>query len=227
MVSCIIPARSNSKRIKNKNILNINNKPIISYAIKTAINSKIFDRVIVSTDSKKIQKISKKYGAECPVLRSKRLSGDKVPIFEVIKNSVKIFNLNKNEFICCLYPTSIFINKNDIIQAYKKLKKTKSDFLCCVSKPNSHPLRSFIRKGERIFLNGLDIPQVKSRSTIFFNDNGSFSFYKTKMIIKARNNLLPKKSTYFEPKNKLMIDVNTLEDLRIVKILLKNINSRI
>ena len=47
------------------------------------------------------------------------------------------------------------------------------------------------------------------------------------MIIKARNNLLPKKSTYFKPKNKLMIDVNTLEDLRIVKILLKNINSRI
>ncbi len=228
MVSCIIPARSNSKRIKNKNILNINNKPIISYAIKTAINSKIFDRVIVSTDSKKIQKISKKYGAECPVLRSKRLSGDKVPIFEVIKNSVKIFNLNKNEFICCLYPTSIFINKNDIIQAYKKLKKTKSDFLCCVSKPNSHPLRSFIRKGERIFFKWPRYSSSRSQDLpSFFNDNGSFSFYKTKMIIKARNNLLPKKSTYFEPKNKLMIDVNTLEDLRIVKILLKNINSRI
>ena len=106
MVSCIIPARSNSKRIKNKNILNINNKPIISYAIKTAINSKIFDRVIVSTDSKykKFQKIR----GGVPSFKVKETLGDKVPIFEVIKNSVKIFNLNKNEFICCLYPTNFY-----------------------------------------------------------------------------------------------------------------------
>ena len=88
MVSCIIPARSNSKRIKNKNILNINNKPIISYAIKTAINSKIFDRVIVSTDSKKIQKFQKNTGG-VPSFKVKETLCDKVPIFEVIKNSVK------------------------------------------------------------------------------------------------------------------------------------------
>ena len=117
-----------------------------------------------------------------------------------------------------------FINKNDIIQAYKKLK-TKSDFLCCVSKPNSHPLRSFIRKGERIFFKWPRYSQVEVKIYHLY-DNGSFSFYKTKMIIKARNNLLPK-NLHILNQNKLMIDVNTLEDLRIVKILLKNINSRI
>ena len=54
---CLIPARSGSKRIKNKNIKNFFGKPIISYAIKTAINSKLFDKIFVSTDSEKIANI--------------------------------------------------------------------------------------------------------------------------------------------------------------------------
>ena len=57
---CIIPARGGSKRIKNKNILNFFGKPLIYYSIRAAINSKLFSRVIVSTDSLKIQKVAKK-----------------------------------------------------------------------------------------------------------------------------------------------------------------------
>ena len=68
---CIIPARGGSKRIKNKNIKNFFGKPLIYYSIKAAIKSNIFDKIIVSTDSKKIASIVKKYGAEVPFLRSK------------------------------------------------------------------------------------------------------------------------------------------------------------
>ena len=66
----IITARSGSKRIPNKNIRNFNGKPIIAYSIETALNSKIFDEVMVSTDSQEIAQIAKKFGAKVPFLRS-------------------------------------------------------------------------------------------------------------------------------------------------------------
>ena len=78
MILAIIPARGGSKRIKNKNIKNFFKKPIISYPIREAIKSKIFDKVIVSTDSDEIEKISKRFGAEIYFKRPKKLSGDKV-----------------------------------------------------------------------------------------------------------------------------------------------------
>ena len=77
---CIIPARSGSSRIKNKNIINFFGKPIISYAIIAAIKSKLFDKIIVSTDSKKISKISISYGATVPSLRPRKLSNAKSTI---------------------------------------------------------------------------------------------------------------------------------------------------
>ena len=65
----LIPARSGSKRIKDKNILKINGHPLLAYTIRVALNCKIFDRIVCVTDSKKYAKIAEKYGAEVPVLR--------------------------------------------------------------------------------------------------------------------------------------------------------------
>ena len=76
MTICLIPAREESKRIKNKNIINFLGKPIISYSIITAIKSKLFDKVIVSTDSKKIADILSRYGALVPFMRPKNLAND-------------------------------------------------------------------------------------------------------------------------------------------------------
>ena len=74
MTICIIPARSGSKRIKNKNIQKIDNVPLIGITIKIAKKSGLFKRIIVSTDCPKIASIAKKYGAEVPFLRDKKLS---------------------------------------------------------------------------------------------------------------------------------------------------------
>ena len=71
MTICIIPARSGSKRIKNKNIQKINNQHLIEIVIKIAKKSGIFSRIVVSTDSKKIAKIAKNFGAEVPFLEVK------------------------------------------------------------------------------------------------------------------------------------------------------------
>ena len=95
---CLIPARSGSKRIKNKNLLSFFGNPMISYSIKTAIKSKLFDKVLVTTDSKKIAKISKNFGAEIPFLRPKKLANDHATDNNVIEHflsfSKKLFILS-------------------------------------------------------------------------------------------------------------------------------------
>ena len=94
---CVIPARGGSKRIPLKNIKKFLGKPLIYYTIKSAKESKIFDKIIVSTDSRKIKKVSMKYGAEVPFIRPKRISGD-VPTEDVTVHAVNFFKKKKIEF---------------------------------------------------------------------------------------------------------------------------------
>ena len=121
----IIPARIGSKRIKEKNIKIFKGKPLIYYSIIAAKKTKIFDKILVSTDSKKIKNIALKYGAEVPFLRPKRLSDDYTGTKEVINHSIKWCVKNKIEakFICCIYPTAPFINYKNLIKSHRLIKK--------------------------------------------------------------------------------------------------------
>ena len=103
MSICIIPARSKSVRIKNKNIINFFGKPIIAYAIDVAKESKLFKRIIVSTDSKKIAKIAIKYGAEVPFLRSKKLSDNYTTTTDVIIDSIKKISSKFNKLVMVFF----------------------------------------------------------------------------------------------------------------------------
>ena len=102
----IIPARSGSRKIKDKNIKIFNKKPIIYWSIKAAKESKIFDRIIVSTDSKKIAKISNRYGAETPFIRKKKLAQDIISTVDVVRDAIKNSNIY-NAKVCCIYPLSL------------------------------------------------------------------------------------------------------------------------
>ena len=91
----IIPARGGSKRIKNKNLINFNGKPLIYYSIKAAINSGLFKKIIVSTDSKKIKKISKRFGAEVPFMRPKKISSDQAKAQDVVVHGIQYLSKKK------------------------------------------------------------------------------------------------------------------------------------
>ena len=90
----IIPARSGSKGLKDKNIIKVCGKPLMSYSIEAAINSKCFDKVIVTTDSEKYAEIAKKYGAEV-ILRGERLSNDNATSYMVIED---VIHKQSNDF---------------------------------------------------------------------------------------------------------------------------------
>ena len=112
----VIPARSGSKRVANKNIKNLNGKPLIAYTIEAALNSNL-DQVIVSTDSEEIASISKDYGAEV-LMRSASLSNDLAPTLPVIQDAVKKINVNFDA-VMTLQPTSPMRNNLHINQAIK------------------------------------------------------------------------------------------------------------
>ena len=126
---CIIPARGGSKGIKNKNIVKINNYPLIFYTIKAALASKVCDKIFVSTDSKKIAKISKKYGAEVPFLRPKKFSKDFTTTEATLKNALndaEKFYKTKYDICVFLACTNIFRQAKWIKYSVNGLKKNKN-----------------------------------------------------------------------------------------------------
>ncbi len=127
----IIPARSGSKGLKDKNIINICGKPLIAYSIEAAINSKIFSRVIVSTDSKLYGDIAKCYGAEV-FYRGETLSNDKATTYMVIKDLLS--RVNEYDYFVLLQPTSPMRNERHIMEACDIFESTvnKYDFLVSV-----------------------------------------------------------------------------------------------
>lgn len=129
-IIAVIPARGGSKSLKNKNLCKIAGKPLIYYAIKCAKESKFVSKVVVSTDSKKIGAVSKKFGAEVPFYRSKKLSSDKTLDFPVIWDVLTKLKLNSKKFekniILYLRPTQPLRSYKDINNCISFLIKNKN-----------------------------------------------------------------------------------------------------
>ncbi len=219
---CIIPARGGSKRIKNKNIINFSGKPLIYYSIKAAIKSKIFSRIIVSTDSSRIKKIAKKYGAEVPFIREKRLSNDLTSTKDVFIDAIFKINSQNVKFHCLLYPTAPLVKSKDLIKAYNKIKIEKADGLMTVGKYLNHPLRSLtVKKKILRFKWKKYIKKNTQNLPKYYFDCGNFYFFKTEKIIKS-NTFYPKKIIPYYLKIYNAVDIDNYEDLKLAEKLFGN-----
>ena len=194
----IIPARSQSKRIKNKNVKKFMGKPIMAWSIEAAKKSKIFDEIIVSTDSKKISNIAIKYGAKIPFLRSSKLSNDKSNLIEVMSDVAKFYLKKKKKikYICLIYATSPLLKVNNLIKGYKKIKKNKKlDYVLSASKINGSYFRSFKMLNGRIY--PLFRKNVFKRSqdiTDLYYESAQFIFGKAKSWMMNKHPYLSKTS---------------------------------
>lgn len=126
---CIIPARSGSKRIPKKNTRNFLGKPIIAYSIETALNSGVFDEVMVSTDDVEIAEIAKSYGAKVPFYRSKENADDFATTFDVIHEVIAEYQKIQTHFdqACCFYATAPLVRAKSINDAFSLLEKNSFD----------------------------------------------------------------------------------------------------
>lgn len=127
---CIIPARGGSKRIPRKNIKNFLGKPIISYSIEAALQSNLFDEVLVSTDDAEIAKVAEKYGAKVPFMRSAENANDFATTFQVIEEVLLAYKKRGLVFTeaCCLYPCAPFVTAEKLKEAHLKLDRFETVF---------------------------------------------------------------------------------------------------
>lgn len=148
----IIPARSGSKRIPDKNVRDFCGKPLIYYPISIALESGLFDRVIVDTDSRKIAEIGEKFGAQVPYLRPKNLAQDTSSVIDAVL--LLLSRLKKDGYvpntICLLQATSPLREFEDILNCYELLKKPGIESVCTICE--SHPRFYHLKKDGRLIL---------------------------------------------------------------------------
>lgn len=152
-IVALIPARSGSKRIPDKNIRPLAGHPLIAYSISAAAQSGIFAAVIVSTDSERYAEISRYYGAEIPFMRPAEFSGDSSPDIEWIEYTLKRLAGDGRRYDCfsILRPTSPFRLPETIRRAWNEFRaETGVDSLRAVEKCSQHPGKMWVIRGRRM-----------------------------------------------------------------------------
>ena len=148
----IITARGGSKRIPHKNIKEFFKEPIINYPIRAALNSGIFDEVMVSTDDERIAEIAEKAGAEVPFMRSEKTSDDTAATAEVILEVLEKYRLSGKTFdyACCIYPTAPFITPEKLKKSLEILKEKKANRVVPVVRFSYPPQRGYIIENDTL-----------------------------------------------------------------------------
>lgn len=215
----LIAAREGSKEIKNKNIKKINGHPLLAYSIFAAKKSKNIKKVYVTTDGKNIAEISKKYGANV-IIRPKNLGGGRIMPEHALVHAIDYLEKRKEisfENIVFLQPTSILRKKNDIDNAIKIFKKEKADSLF-----TSSDMHIFLwkKKNKNLIPINYNYKKRKRRQelSVEYIENGSFYITNKKILIKNKNRLGGKISSYVMD-NLSLFEIDTIEDFKTVSLI--------
>ncbi|MFD2563554.1 pseudaminic acid cytidylyltransferase [Aquimarina rubra] len=228
----IIPARGGSKRIPKKNTKPFLGIPIIEYSIKAALDSDIFQEVMVSTDDHEIAEIATKSGAVVPFIRSVENSNDYATLYDVVYEVLNWYKAKKIDFeaVSCIMATCPFLKPEQIIEAHSILCQDETDSVLPVVKFD-YPIQRALKKNKKGHLNFCNLEDYKTRSQDLeetYHDAGMFYFTKVNSFLKKNNNRLSSGSikpfliNSFESQ-----DIDTIEDWNIAemkfKILEKNV----
>ena len=151
---CFIGARGGSKGVPKKNIRIIGGRPLLAYTIEKATKSKFFSHTIVSTEDPEIIKISKKYGAETPFIRPKKLSTNNASMEDVLLHGIKkLYSLGYLfDTVVLLDCTVPFLQISDIKKAVSLLRRKNADVVCGVYKQHHNPYFNMMESNSKGFL---------------------------------------------------------------------------
>lgn len=187
----IITARGGSKRIPHKNIKNFCGKPIIAYSIQAALESKLFDEVMVSTDDEMIASIAKDYGASVPFMRSAENANDFATTRDVLDEVMKTYkNKGKTfDYMCCIYPTAPFVTAKKLQEAFALLRSEKTEQVVPVVKFSFPPQRCYVIDAENTLRYKWPENQPKRSQDLepFYHDAGQFYFYDANVFYQQKN----------------------------------------
>ena len=226
MIIAIIPARAGSKRISGKNIKNFFGKPIIAHSIEIAHKTKLFDKIIVSTENKKIASIAKKNNAEVPYIRPVKLAGDRVGTDKVIAHAIKWLKAEglNIKAACCIYPTAVFVKSEDIVKAYKKMVNGNWDYVFSAASFQSTVFRSFVKlknNGVKMLFPGKENSRTQDLKKTY-HDAGQFYWGKPEVWLKLKAVFSPS-STFINIPRWRAHDIDTVEDWQQAEIFYKTL----
>lgn len=219
----IIPARSGSKRIPGKNLKVIGNFPMLAHPIRTALSTGIFNNIYVSTDSEEVARVANKFGAETPFIRNSELSDDFTPTIPVINDAISnIGQIRPEDYVCCVYPTSIFLSSKVFIESKEILSSlTKGQFLVSITSFDYPIQRALVRNGENV-LNFLEPANSQKRSQDLpetFHDAAQFYWATAETWATAENVFANARGIYIN-RNDIQ-DIDTPEDFQRAETIMK------
>lgn len=218
----IIPARGGSKRLPNKNILELNGKPLIAYSIEAGKKSKYIDKVIVSSNSDEILNIAKQLNIDT-IKRPEHLATDTATTFETIEHTIN--NTKEFEYIVLLQPTSPLRTSKHIDEAIKLLEKKNADAIISVCETEHSPLwtntlpiddnfQGFI-KNDIVNKRGQDLPN-------YYRLNGAIYICKISKLLEEKTFFLRNNIYAYKMKQLNSIDIDTKLDFLIAQTILEN-----
>jgi CMP-N,N'-diacetyllegionaminic acid synthase len=223
--------RGGSKGIKNKNLLKILGRDLMFYTINCAAKSKIFKKIVVTSDCKKILNVAKKYNLDNYILRSKKLANDKISkhqsIIDAVKKTEKKFNM-KFDYIFDLDVSAPLREPYDIVKAYKKILLEKKKNLITVVKSRRNPYFNMIeKKNSNLVLCKKSSIAITSRQQApqVFDMNSSIYIWKRNYLFQQKKTIGKNTSIYLM-KPRTSFDIDNYLDLEIVKIFLKKNKSK-
>ena len=222
----IIPARSGSKGLRDKNVKLLNGKPLLAYSIEAAKESGLFEEIFVSTDSEKYAKIAQEFGASVPFLRSGELSTDTASSWTVVKDAIKRYRYMGKEFdtIALLQPTSPLRSTEDIIAGYNKMKEKDANAVVAVCVVDHSPLWSNTLPEDSSLTDFIDQDLAKTpRQSMptYYRINGALYIVKTQYLLDMDNIYADKSFAIIMPKEH-SIDIDNEMDFIVAEALMKN-----
>lgn len=218
---CVIPARGGSKRIPRKNIKLFCGKPAISYSISTAIESGLFDKVIVSTEDQEIAAIAESFGAEVPFMRSAKAADDFATttdvLIEVLQNLANIGEQFSE--VCCIYPTAVLLKSKILKAGHQKLQENETNVVFPVLEYATPIQRALKRdkEGWTVFANPYFASTRTQDLAPHYLDAGMWYWFKTTEFLKKKQLLAGKVKSIVIDETEAQ-DIDTLSDWTMAEI---------
>lgn len=221
----IIPARSGSKGLPDKNIKLLHDKPLLAYSIEVAEKSGLFDCIHVSTDSERYEQIAREYGADVPFLRNEELSGDTAGSWDVVRWVLRQYAARGQRFdmVTLLQPTSPLREAEDIKQAYHLFEEKAADAVVSVCEMDHSPLWSNTLPEDGSMDGFLDQVADAGRQQLptYYRINGAIYMLRTALLAEGAPGLYREGTyAYVMPKER-SVDIDDALDFAIAETILK------
>ena len=224
----LITARGGSKGIPSKNLIPIQGQPLISYTIQAALESKVLERVIVTTDDAKIAEVSRQLGAETPFVRPANLSGDWDPTHPVVVHALQWMAENEGyfpDYMMLMQPTSPLRIAEDIRNAVALAKEKDADGVISVYEPKQHPHWMFELEEDGRFVDfdphSRELARRQSLTPQYML-NGSIYLIKRSVIMRQDNFYTNRTYALVMPRER-SFDIDSLHDARVVEMTMEDL----